>query len=219
MDLPVYDIREGLRTKFYRPHHRQDTLVKISWLDLETPDDLVIHILSFFGKPKSGIQYCTMREEEGESDPAKLMNKIPNGERQVWMEIKTSLPSYAVIDGRRVKIWYPGMKRTCARCNMDGEHCPGEANARLCEEKGGQKTKTENTWKNVLDSVNYTEWDGNELKNIIEETGEAEEIPNDVVENCDGIVITNINENATEEEVKGLLREELSEQEIEKVRI
>ena len=105
VELPVFDIREGLRTKFYRPHHRQDTLVKISWLDLETPDDLIIHILSFFGKPKSGIQYCTMKEEEGDSDIAKLLNKIPNGERQVWMEIETPLPSYAVIDGRRVKIY------------------------------------------------------------------------------------------------------------------
>ena len=30
VELPVFEIREGLRTKFYRPHHRQDTLVKIS---------------------------------------------------------------------------------------------------------------------------------------------------------------------------------------------
>ena len=69
-DLPVFDIREGLRTKFYRPHHREDTLVKISWLDLETPDELLLHILSFFGNPKSGVQYCTMKEEEGESELA-----------------------------------------------------------------------------------------------------------------------------------------------------
>ena len=103
VELPVFEIREGLRTKFYRPHHRQDTLVKISWLDLETPDELVMHILSFFGKPKSNVQYCTMKEEDGESELAKLLNNIPNGERQVWMELNTSLPSYAVIDGRRVK--------------------------------------------------------------------------------------------------------------------
>ena len=98
INLPVFDIREGLRTKYYRPHHREDTLVKVSWLDLETPDELLLHILSFFGNPKSNVQYCTMKEEEGESELAKLLNDIPNGERQVWMELNTSLPSYAVID-------------------------------------------------------------------------------------------------------------------------
>ena len=89
IDLPVFDIREGIRTKFYRPHHRQDTLLKISWLDLETPDELILHILPFFGKPKSGVQYCTMREEEGESELAKLLNKIPTGERQMPEIVKT----------------------------------------------------------------------------------------------------------------------------------
>ena len=218
VNLPIFDIREGLRTKFYRPHHRQDTLVKISWLDLETSDDLLLHILSFFGKAKSGVQYCTMREEEGESNLAKLLNKIPNGERQVWMEMKTSLPSYAVIDGRRVKIWYPGMKRTCARCNMAGETCPGGANARLCEENGGQKTKTEDMWKNLLETVNYVVWDGEEVESIADETGDTEEVSN--VELCDGIVITNVNEKATDEEIKGLLLEGLLDgKEIEKVKI
>ena len=37
-DLPTFEIRDGLRTKFYRPRHKKETLVTISWLDLETPD-------------------------------------------------------------------------------------------------------------------------------------------------------------------------------------
>ena len=71
-----------------------------------------------------------MREKDGESDLAKLLNKIPNGERQVWMEIVTSFPSYAMIDGRRVKIWHQGKKRTCVRCNLNADNCLGKANAR-----------------------------------------------------------------------------------------
>ena len=51
-NLPAFDIRNGLRTKFYRPHHRKDTLVTINWLDIETPDIPVTHILSHFGKIK-----------------------------------------------------------------------------------------------------------------------------------------------------------------------
>ena len=211
IDLPVFDIRKGLRTKFYRPHHREDTLVKFSWLDLETPDKLLLHILSFFGSPKSGVQYCTIKEEEGESDLAKLLNNIPNGDRQVWMELNTSLPSYAVIDGRRVKIWDPGQRRTCARCNQDAHTCLGGANARECEEKGGIKTRTEEMWKKALQKVAYKEWAGEEIKIVNEKTGEednetsAEKLAD---ENSDGIVLTNIDENTEEETIKELLRNE-----------
>ena len=220
VELPVFDIREGLRTKFYRPHHRQDTLVKISWLDLETSDDLIIHILSFFGTLKSGIQYCTMKEEEGESELAKLLNKIPNGERQAWMEIETPLPSYAVIDGRRVKIWHPGQRRTCARCNQDVDHCVGGANARHCEEKGGNKTKTDDMWSKVLESVKYTEWNGDEIKDLVEETVDTgEDTPKDEIEKWDGVVLSNINENATENDIKMLLKLGLDDQDIEGVDI
>ena len=217
IELPVFDIREGLRTKFYRPHHRKDILVKVSWLDLETPDELLLHVLSFFGNPKSGVQYCTMKEEEGESELANLLNKIPNGERQVWMEISTSLPSYAVIDGRRVKIWHLGQKRTCARCNMDVDSCPGKANARHCEDNGGAKTKTENMWKTVLESVKYSEWDGEEVKIVVEETNAVEDESENSYEGSDGIVLTNIEENTTEEDIKHLLRAGMEETDIEKV--
>ena len=219
IELPVFDIREGLRTKFYRPHHRKDILVKVSWLDLETPDELLLHVLSFFGNPKSGVQYCTMQEEEGESELAKLLNKIPNGERQVWMEINTPLPSYAVIDGRRVKVWHIGQKRTCARCNMDVDSCPGKANARHCEDNGGAKTKTEDMWKTVLESVKYSEWDGEEVKIVVEKTNAVDDASENSFEGSDGIVLSNIEENATEEDIKSLLRAGMEETDIEKVLI
>ena len=150
MNRPTFDIREGLRTKFYRPHHRKDTLVNISWLDLETGDDLVRHVFSYFGKIKSGIKYLNFKEQEGESAMAKLLNNLPNGERQFWMEVEHPIPSYAVIDGRRVKIWHPGQKRTCARCCLESDKCPGKANAKLCDENGGIKAKTEVVWAETL---------------------------------------------------------------------
>ena len=57
INLPAFDIRDGLRTKFYRPHHRKDALVTINWLDIETPDSLVMHVLSHFGKIKSNVMW------------------------------------------------------------------------------------------------------------------------------------------------------------------
>ena len=136
------------------------------------------------------------------------------------MEISTPLPSYAVIDGRRVKVWHLGQKRTCARCNLKADSCPGNANARHCEDNGGNKTKTEVMWKDVLQSVSYREWDGEEVKIVVEETIDDNDEPTAAaLEKSDGIVLSNIEENATEEDIKSLLKGEMEEHDIEKIRI
>ena len=118
VNLPAFDIRNGLRVKYYKPHHRKEVLVNINWMDIETPDELLTHVLSHFGKVKSNVKWSKVREEEGESHLAKMLNSILCGDRQVWMEIETPLPSYAMIDNRKVKIHHAGQKRTCAFCKM-----------------------------------------------------------------------------------------------------
>ena len=110
INLPLFEVRAGLRTKFYRPHHRKDTLVTISWLDIETPDSLVAHVMSYFGNLKSNIQWVKFKKEENESELASLLNNILSGERQVWMEINKAIPSYGVIDGKKVKMYHPGQR-------------------------------------------------------------------------------------------------------------
>ena len=106
INFPSFDIRDGLRTKFYRPHHRKDTLVYIS----------ISHVLGHFGKIKSSVKWAKIKQEENESQLAKMLNNILSGERQIWMEMDKPISSYAVIDGRKVKLYHPGQKRTCARC-------------------------------------------------------------------------------------------------------
>ena len=90
------------------------------------------------------------------------MNNILSGERQLWMELDKPLPSYASIDGRKVKIYHIGQKRTCARCQKDGENCPGRANAKHCEENGGTKNNVEVAWKEILMNIGYRDWNGGE---------------------------------------------------------
>ena len=76
-NLPIFD---GLRTKFYRPRHRKDTLVTIKWLNIETPDSLVSH----------------------ESSLAGLLNSILIGTRQVWRSTNPFLHMLSPM-GRRLK--------------------------------------------------------------------------------------------------------------------
>ena len=94
-------------------------------MDLETPDSLIQHVFDHFGKIKSNVQWVKIKEEENETPLAKMLNNILSGERQIWMEIEKPVPSYAMIDGRKVKIFHPGQRRTCARCQKTAEQCPG----------------------------------------------------------------------------------------------
>ena len=207
LNIPAFDIKHGLRTKFYRPHHRKDTLITISWMDLETPDELLLHVFSHFGKVKSSVQWCKIKEEENESQLAKLLNNILSGERQIWMEVEKPIPSYAILDGRKVKICHAGQRRTCARCQRMADDCPGQSNARLCEQNGGEKTKVDGVWKETLTKVGYTEWIGGEAE-VAVEVEENNENWIDIetkYPNCDGIVINNLPEDMSNEDVKILL--------------
>ena len=71
----------------------------------------------------------------------------------------------------------------------------------------------------VLEAVKNTEWHGDEIITIAEETGASEDISSDVLENCDGIVLTNVNEKASNEEIKNLLKDAINEEEIDNIKI
>ena len=207
LDLPAFEIRKGLSVKYYKPHHRKDVLVNINWLDIETPDELLVHVLSHFGKVKSNVTWIKMKEEKDESQLAKMLNSIRNGDRQVWMEIMTPVPSYAMIDNRKIKIHYAGQKRTCARCHKGADDCRGNSNAKLCDDNGGEKANLKDAWKEVLESVNYTDWNGGEITETEnEEKDEALEEDIEIHDNCDGIVVSNLVENNTLDDIQEMLK-------------
>ena len=65
-----------------------------------------------------------------------------NGERKYqvdFSEDKIPMGTYHIIDGERVKVFYRGNKKTCARCHEFGEQCAGGGSAKDCEEAGGIK--------------------------------------------------------------------------------
>ena len=224
VNLPAFDIREGLRVKYYKPHHRKETLVTLNWMDIETSDELLVHVLNHFGKVKSDVKWNKIKQVDGASDIAKLLNNILSGERQVWMEVTHPLPSYAMIDNRRVKIYHPGQRRTCARCQKVADKCKGNSNAKLCEDNGGEKVNIIDAWKNTLASVNYTAWISEESidtdENIIEDVEESEEETTATnVTNCDGLVISNLDEGITIDEIKLILKGAAKDEDIDGISV
>ena len=74
------------------------------------------------------------------------------------------IPSYAMIYKRKVKLYHPGQRRTCARCQKVADICKGNSNAKLCENNGGDKINVAEAWKNTLTAVGYNEWSGGEVE-------------------------------------------------------
>ena len=138
------EIKPGIRTKFCKPRHGLEFMVTVSWADPETPDGLINHVFSHFGKIKTshnnqlGIIHGTYKTAEEEGSWAQKLNNIDNGERKFWMTVKEPLPSYAILDGKRVMVRHQGQRWTCARCHGDRDSCPGGADAKKCEDSGGQ---------------------------------------------------------------------------------
>ena len=68
----------------------------------------------------------------------------------VGLNFKIPMGTYHMIDGERVKVFYRGNKKTCARCHRFGEHCPGGGSAQDCEEAGGPKVSLASHMKELL---------------------------------------------------------------------
>ena len=132
---------------------------------------MLIHVFNHFGEVKSNVMWSKMKQEESDGDLEKLLNNILSGERQLWMEINHHLPSYAMIDKRRVKIQHVGQRRTCARCQKSAEECKGNSNARLCEENGGEKVHVSTAWRDTLASLNCVKWNGEGVDAVEEGKG------------------------------------------------
>ena len=87
----------------------------------------------------------------------------------------------------------------------------GNSNAILCEDKRGVNANMKEAWNEILSSVNYTEWKGGELKEPVNEEREETDGYHDepVTQNCDSIIIANLEENSTMAQMM-LLRRSLS---------
>ena len=142
-------ITEGVRTGFIKPAGKTDITVTIKDLDFNTPDSFVIEYLNKFGTVVSqDVIY-------GKYADGPFKGKF-NGDRKYQIKFEKSsrsMGSYHLIDGVRTRIFYAGNKKSCARCHQNASTCVGEANAKTCEENGGNRISLavhmEHLWKSV----------------------------------------------------------------------
>ena len=83
--------------------------------------------------------------------------------------------SFHLIDGAKVTIFYPGLRKTCGRCHETAALCVGGGIAKVCHEKGGSKVQLLNKmlshWKEIgFEPTNFKACDDSEDISINEES-------------------------------------------------
>ena len=127
-------ISEGVKTRLIKPMDRKEVDVKISFLNLNTPDSLVMEYLSKHGKVvHNKVIYDT--EKEGP------LKGLKNGDRRYLVDFSggRNMGTYHLLDGARIQIKYAGQRYTCGRCHKTSKDCPGKGFARECHAKNGVK--------------------------------------------------------------------------------
>ena len=144
-------VTNNVKTGFIRPAGKKEVTVTISGLDFNTPDTFVMEYLSKFGK------VITTSVIYGKYNEGIFAGKY-NGDRKYQVDFtksNNSMGTFHIIDGSRVRVWYPGNKKTCGRCHMTAENCKGDAVAKSCEENDGVKIDLKAHMKNLWESIGF----------------------------------------------------------------
>ena len=163
LDIEVYDdvsgglfnttsaitIKPGLRVK-PRIHinEPQATYVRCYWTSVRCPDEKFVEALEPFGTVME-ISHMKFKAKPYASALEKKLNNVKKGDRIIKMHIKKKIPSYGIIDDKKVKFIYDGQTRTCPRCHEPHSNCPGYGNPGECERMKGPKIAVEEAWENA----------------------------------------------------------------------
>ena len=144
-------VTDTIRTGFIRPAGKKEVTVTVSGLDFNTPDKFVMDYLKKFGNViKNYVIYDRYKE-------GTFRGKC-NGDRKYQVDFTQSnitMGTYHIIDGSRVRIHYPGNKKTCGRCHRTADQCRGDAVAKSCEENQGVRVELQDHMKCLWERVGF----------------------------------------------------------------
>ena len=136
--------------RIYIERKEHEVEVKISGLNINTPDSLVVEYISKHGKvvhPK--VIYDT--DKEGP------LKGLKNGDRRYLVDFTNgrNMGSFHILDGVRIKVNYSGQRKTCGRCHSTASNCPGGGIARTCEVNHGPKVSLIDHMRKYWEEINF----------------------------------------------------------------
>ena len=105
-------------------------------------DEEISSYLSAFGQVLK-IEHRNIISDEGITNPKYkgLLSHVKSGDRNILIKLESHIPSFVMMGNKKVKITYRNQLKSCARCCMNADICPGKANPKICQERGGAVIK------------------------------------------------------------------------------
>ena len=144
-------VGKGVYTRSIYPAGRRDVTVKVSGLNWNTPDSLVIEYMTKFGGQMASKEVIY----ETFSDGPLCGKKTGDRKYQVVFD-GIQMGTFHFLDGERVKFFYRGNKKTCGYCHNTPEKCKGIGTAKKCKENGGSKLDLADHMRNVWKKINFS---------------------------------------------------------------
>ena len=213
----VIRVNDTVSTGMIRPAGKSEVTVTVIGLDFNTPDTLVLEYLGMFGKVKNNsVIYCEYSE-----GPFKGKK---NGDRKYQVDFsgtRKNMGTFHLIDNCKVKVFYRGNMKTCARCHKPAISCVGSEIARNCEISGGDRIKLIDHMKSVWAEVGFApttftlengdNFEENEVQALYDAPVLKEssfpsvsirnEPDSEDFDKCDGISVKNIPKNVEEKNI------------------
>jgi hypothetical protein len=146
-------VTRGVWTRNIRPAGRRDVVVTVSGLEFNTPDTLVQGYIEKFGG-----KLVTKDAIYGKHGEGPLMGFF-NGERKYNVEFNDSakpMGTYHFLDGARVRVFYRGNVKTCARCHEASVSCMGGGFAKDCQTNGGKKLDLADHMRTIWQEIGFS---------------------------------------------------------------
>ena len=112
-------ISKGISTGRIRPAGKRDVMVSVTGLNFNTPDSLVQKYIKKFGG-----RLVTEQVIYGKFSEGPFTGKY-NGDRHYQVDFSdahTSMGSYHILDGHRIRVNFKGNIATCGRCHAIKNH-------------------------------------------------------------------------------------------------
>ena len=143
-------VTDGIKTGLVKPMDRKEVEVKISGLNLNTPDSLVVEYINKHGLVvNTKVIYDT--DKEGP------LKGLKNGDRRYLVDFThgRNMGSYHILDGVNIRVNYSGQRKTCGRCHNTGATCPGGGIARVCEVNHGPRVSLKEHMRKHWEEIKF----------------------------------------------------------------
>ena len=86
-----------------------------------------------------------------------MMDGVITPERNLLLKIHHNIPSFIIVKGTKLRVYYPGQPKTCGRCHRYWNTCPGGGKVDKCKKAKGEEKPLKTAFKQLVARIKKKE--------------------------------------------------------------